>query len=84
MAALPLVAIDALRYELDARGTLCPVPVLLAGQAARRLPPGAEVTVLADDPGALPDLEAWCAANRHDWLGGQAQGGTLTLRFRRR
>lgn len=49
--------------EVDAVGTLCPVPVHLLARAVRRSPPGARLALLADDPLAAVDVPAWC--HRH-------------------
>jgi tRNA 2-thiouridine synthesizing protein A len=54
--------------EVDAIGLLCPLPVLRADQAARRLGPGRVLVVLADDPAARADLAAWCMGRGHDLL----------------
>jgi tRNA 2-thiouridine synthesizing protein A len=45
---------------LDAKGLLCPLPVLMARKALKSLPPGALLEVLATDPGSVKDFEAFC------------------------
>lgn len=45
---------------VDARGLICPFPVVELGRAAARQPPGSSLTLLADDPVALTDVPAWC------------------------
>lgn len=50
---------------IDALGTHCPVPARLLARAAERLPPGAQVEVLADDPLVELDIPAWCHAHHH-------------------
>ena len=55
---------------LDCRGMRCPLPVIELAKAW----PGVEVVelveVLADDPAAGPDLQAWCR------MKGQAYDGS--------
>jgi tRNA 2-thiouridine synthesizing protein A len=51
--------------RLDVRGTLCPLPVLLAARRLDRLAAGARLTLVGDDPGILEDLPAWCADTGH-------------------
>lgn len=51
--------------KLDARGLLCPLPVLLTARELGKLPPGARLLVEGDDRGILEDLPAWCAASGH-------------------
>ena len=50
---------------VDARGLLCPMPVIELQRAARRSPPGHEVTLLADDLAAASDVPAWCRLQGH-------------------
>jgi cysteine desulfurase len=45
---------------VDALGTLCPVPIQLIERAARRVPLGELIELLADDPLIEVDLPAWC------------------------
>lgn len=45
--------------RIDARGLLCPQPVLLLARAAATHP-GRQIEVLADDPAAATDIPAWC------------------------
>lgn len=44
--------------RLDCRGLLCPLPVLEAEKALKRLSAPFTLTVLADDPAARIDFEA--------------------------
>ena len=46
--------------ELDARGLLCPLPVLKARKALKDVPAGGTLRVLATDPGAVKDFEHFC------------------------
>jgi len=45
---------------LDARGLICPLPVLKAKKALRPLDSGDELTILATDAGAPDDFVAFC------------------------
>lgn len=47
--------------ELDARGLLCPLPVLRARKRLAAMAPGAVLRVLADDPAARIDMPHFCA-----------------------
>jgi tRNA 2-thiouridine synthesizing protein A len=51
---------------IDARGTLCPVPVIELAKAVRGRAAGDLVVVLADDPAAATDIPAWCRMRGHD------------------
>ena len=50
---------------VDTRGTRCPVPVIRLARAARGLPPGASVVLLADDVAAWSDVPAWARMKGH-------------------
>lgn len=57
------------RHTLDARGMVCPEPIREAEQAIRRLAPGSRLKVLATDPAAPIDFEAWCFHRGHEYQG---------------
>lgn len=50
---------------LDARGLLCPLPVLKARKRLKALASGTELTVLADDPAAVIDIPHFCNESGH-------------------
>lgn len=52
-------------HPLDARGLLCPLPVLKLRKRLSALPPGEAVRMLADDPAALVDVPHFCAESGH-------------------
>jgi len=45
---------------LDARGLMCPMPVLKAKKALRDVKDGGILQVLATDPGSVADMKAFC------------------------
>jgi tRNA 2-thiouridine synthesizing protein A len=55
--------------EIDARGLLCPLPVLKARKRLLALPPGAVLRLLADDPAAVVDIPHFCAEAGHALVG---------------
>lgn len=46
---------------LDARGLLCPLPVLKAARRLRAMAPGGRLHLTADDPAAAVDVPHYCA-----------------------
>jgi tRNA 2-thiouridine synthesizing protein A len=54
--------------QVDARGLLCPLPVLKARRRLGALPPGAVLRLLADDPAAIVDVPHFCAEAGHELL----------------
>jgi tRNA 2-thiouridine synthesizing protein A len=65
---------------LDAKGLLCPLPVLKARRALKPLAPGAVLEVLATDPGATKDFEHFCQTTGCELLEVSEQPGGV-LRF---
>jgi len=53
---------------LDARGLLCPLPVIRTQDRMRELAAGSLLEVLATDPGVLEDIPAWCRVHGHEVL----------------
>ncbi|MSQ24040.1 MAG: sulfurtransferase TusA family protein [Chloroflexi bacterium] len=52
---------------VDARGTLCPIPIIRAAEMMRSLRVGQVLEVLATDVAVLEDLPAWCHATGHEF-----------------
>ena len=46
--------------ELDARGLNCPLPILRTKKALTDMKPGEVLKILATDPGAVKDFQAFC------------------------
>ena len=51
---------------LDARGLLCPLPVLKLRKRMAPLAAGACIEMLADDPAAVVDVPHFCAESGHE------------------
>ena len=54
--------------EIDARGLLCPLPVLRLRKALLSLSPGARAVLIATDPAAIIDVPHFCAEAGHRLL----------------
>jgi len=68
---------------LDATGLLCPLPVLKARKALKTVPPGGLLRVLATDPGAAKDFEAFCRTTGSELLGSAEEDGVFTFDIRK-
>ena len=44
---------------LDAKGLLCPMPIVKLAKFMREMTPAQVVLLEATDPGAIPDVAAW-------------------------
>ena len=67
-------------FEVDARGLMCPLPLLRLKKALQALEPGKVVRVLATDPAAVLDFGVFVEQAGHALLQmrqGGVQAGTL-------
>ena len=64
---------------LDARGLKCPLPVLRARKAIRAIGKGEELEVLATDPGAVKDFEAFCRQTGNELLESNEDSGVYSF-----
>lgn len=69
--------------ELDARGLICPLPVLRARKVLAGMRPGELLRVLATDAMAAIDLPHFCAEAGHAHLGMAVQDGEQAHLIRR-
>ncbi|HMB69203.1 MAG TPA: sulfurtransferase TusA family protein [bacterium] len=68
----------------DARGLLCPLPVVRLGRRVAAVEPGTEVLLLADDPMAAEDVRLWAAGAGHELLRVEEEDdGTLRITVRK-
>ena len=52
-------------HTLDARGLLCPLPVIRTQDRVKDLAAGQVLEITATDPGVLQDIPAWCRVHGH-------------------
>lgn len=72
-------------HLVDARGTMCPTPIIMMAKAAEQLGSGAQITVLVTDVAARYDVPAWARMTRHEYVGeSETDGGALALTVRLR
>ncbi len=50
---------------LDARGMVCPLPLIRLQESVQQLKACERLIVYADDPGFSDDIEDWCLATGH-------------------
>ncbi|HET7483446.1 MAG TPA: sulfurtransferase TusA family protein [Actinomycetota bacterium] len=62
---------------LDARGLLCPMPIVRATQAIAPLAEGEVLKVLATDRGAIADFPAWAHDTGNELLDSGEENGAL-------
>lgn len=69
---------------VDARGLLCPVPIIRLSKAIKGVPVGALVRLLATDPGSDPDVRAWEKQTGQELVSTAHQGKEFSFLLRRR
>lgn len=69
--------------EIDARGLLCPLPMLKLARALARAPAGTVALLLATDPAAVEDVNALCREVGHELISTDSAEGVLRFRVRR-
>jgi tRNA 2-thiouridine synthesizing protein A len=68
---------------LDVKGLNCPLPILRAKKALKDVPVGGTLQVLATDPGAVKDFEAFCRATGNELLESSVQDKVYSFLLRR-
>lgn len=64
---------------LDTKGLNCPLPVLKLKKAMKQVPPGGVLQVLATDPGAVADFEAFCRQTGNQLLDAKTEGDVFVF-----
>ena len=68
---------------IDCTGMLCPVPVIKTSKAIKELQVGQVLQMVATDPGAPPDMEAWARQTGNELLDSHKEGDKFVFYFRR-
>jgi tRNA 2-thiouridine synthesizing protein A len=55
--------------EIDCRGMRCPLPIIRLAQRIGDVAVGQTLAVVADDPAARPDVQAWCRMRGQEYVG---------------
>ncbi len=70
-------------HLLDAKGLNCPLPILKAKKALKDVPNGEILKILATDPGAIADFEAFCRTTGNELLEHSEAGGVFSFLIKR-
>jgi TusA-related sulfurtransferase len=68
---------------VDTRGMLCPMPIVLANKAIKRVVPGEVIRVLATDKGSLKDFPAWAEDTGNELVSSGEEEGALAFYIRK-
>ena len=77
------MALDPADKTLDCLHMLCPMPILKVSKAIKEVEVGQTLLLLADDPGAKPDMDTWTRRMGHDLVGFEQEGKQMSFLIRR-
>lgn len=69
---------------LDCSGMLCPMPVIKTSKAIKEVPVGHVVKLIATDPGAPADMQAWSRQTGHELLDSHQEGKKYVFYLKRK
>ncbi len=67
---------------LDAKGLMCPMPIVVLAKKAKEMKSGEVLELLADDVGAKEDVPAWCSRTGNTLVGTETEGKLLKFYIR--
>ena len=68
---------DTIAHHLDARGLLCPEPVMMLHKKVREMQTGELLDVLASDPSTQRDIPKFCRFLGHELVQQDVRGDEL-------
>jgi tRNA 2-thiouridine synthesizing protein A len=78
------MSVIQITQTVDARGLSCPLPIVRTAQAAKALPSGAVIELLATDAGSVKDVAAWSKATGNELLEQTVDAGVFRFVIRRK
>ena len=69
-------------HVLDTKGLNCPLPILKAKKALQDVPKGEDLEILATDPGAVADFEAFCRQTGNELIESSNDGDVYRFLIR--
>lgn len=63
----------------DVTGTYCPVPITETAKQIKEMEIGQILELIADDPGVVEDIPAWCQSTGQEFLGMFEEDGEYHL-----
>ena len=70
--------------ELDAKKLNCPLPILRCKKGLSEIEAGHTLKIMATDPGAVKDFQAFCKQTGHELLQLDDADGVLTFYIKKR
>ena len=67
---------------LDARGLMCPMPIVQLAKKVKEMSSGQVLELLADDVGSKDDVPAWTSRTGNELLSTEEEGGVFRFYIR--
>jgi tRNA 2-thiouridine synthesizing protein A len=61
----------------DAKGLMCPMPIVKLAKKMKEMPVGSVLELIADDVGSKEDVPAWCKRTGNELLEEKEEGGVF-------
>jgi len=75
---------DDVSRTFDARGLMCPMPIIKAKKEVLNIQIGQILEILADDQGAFEDFHAWCKQTGNELVSREEKDGYFRFLIRRK
>jgi tRNA 2-thiouridine synthesizing protein A len=72
------------KETLDARGLMCPMPIVKLAKKIKEMKVGEVLELIADDVGSKEDVPAWCKRTGNELLESKDQNGTFRYVIRKK
>ena len=69
--------------EVDAKGQMCPMPIVMVAKAIKEIQPGQVLVLYATDQGARRDVPAWASRTDNKILDVVEENGVLAFYIQR-
>ena len=70
-------------HILDARGLLCPMPIVKAAKEIKGLEPGQVLKIMATDRGSVADVPAWAEDTGNELIDWHEEDGVFVYYVRK-
>ncbi len=68
---------------LDAKGLMCPMPIVQLAKRFKTMKVGDEIEVHATDVGSKADIPAWCQRTGNELVGTREEGGVYIYHIKK-
>ena len=68
---------------LDAKGLMCPMPIVQLAKKIKTMKVGDELDLISDDVGSKEDVPAWCQRTGNQLVDMKEAGGVFTYRIKK-